>query len=114
MEVIGGLKDLIEAKYGIQTVIHTNRLTATVGVSATRILSNDPKRMEAIIVNVSASDMYIGPDNQVSSARGIFVPANGGNVTLKWEEDFVLVSADWYAVAGIAASDIYVLEISLI
>ena len=114
MDIQDSLRSLLEVQFGVKTRYHINRIASTVGTSATKLVNNDPKRIGLTIVNLSASDMYVAPDNLASSSRGIFVGAYGGNMSLVWNEDFGLLGNEWWAVAGSASSDVYVVEVLLI
>ena len=114
MEIQTSLHTLIESVYGVKTRHFLNRQVSAVGTSVVKIINNDPKRVGFTIINLSAADMYIGPDNQVSSSRGIYLAAGGGSITVKWDVDFHLVAHEWYAVSASASSDIYCLELTLV
>lgn len=114
MAAVKSLSDLIFQMFGIRTVPRANPIVSTVGTSAIKILSENPLRTGLIIVNLSLSSLFISPTPDVSTTKGIYVSPGGGAYILKWEEDFELVSHEWYAIAGAAAQPIYVLENSLL
>lgn len=104
------LDELLQAEFGFRSSPIINRTTSSIATTATKLMNNNPKRVYATIVNVSANDVYIMLDNTVSSSRGIFLSPNGGSTVLKWREDFHLLSHEWYAIAIGAAADILVIE----
>lgn len=110
MAKIKSLHELLMGFYGIETVPKINRTASSVGVTATKICTNNPKRAYLTIVNLSVNDIYLLIDNSVSSSKGIYLSPNGGSFVLRWVEDFDLLEHEWYAVAGGAASAILVIE----
>lgn len=104
------LAELTMSIYGIKTTPRINPLVSSVGASVTKIMNNNPNRVSFIIVNLSANIMYISPENDVSSSKGIILAASGGSFIVQWDRDFELVSHEWYCIAGGAASSIYILE----
>lgn len=85
-----------------------NTADPAIGTTAEELLGGDPERVSIVMMNLSANDVYISPRSEVSSTAGIRLPANGGSVTLDVDEDGVLVSRQWYAVATGAASQMFV------
>lgn len=59
----------------------------TVAITSTQILDNNPKRVHAAIVNISAQQGYFNYDNNVSSSNGILLGAGGGSMTESVDED---------------------------
>lgn len=105
------LKDLVKTKFGVDTSVNINPLVSSVGTTAVEILPNNPNRLAAIIVNLSANSLYVLPDTAPTSTRGIQLVANGGALTLLWDEEFDLTGWSWFAIASGAASSILVLEV---
>lgn len=109
------LADLLRAKLGVETYTRTNRLVSSIGEDATRVLPNDPNRVAAIIVNLSAADMHFGPFPDVKivapNLKGVLVPAGGGNMILIWDEDLSMVGEEWYGVAAAAGSALLTMEL---
>jgi len=104
------LHEVLDDLYGIKSTEIENPITNIVGVTPVKILNNNPNRLSCLIVNLSGNALYLAPSPDVSAAKGIFVAPNGGTVQLLWQEDFELVSRNWYAIAAVAGSGIYVLE----
>ena len=66
---------------------------------------------EWTFVNLSANGIYLMADNLVASTRGIFCGPSGGGTSMIWEEDFELVSSEWWAIATGAASAYLAFEV---
>lgn len=88
-----------------------NPVTDTVGLTATQILKNNPDRLAALIVNLSANRGFIGFDRQVSTTRGIPVEASGGLVIFNWQEDGELVIQAVFAINLVAVGTWYIVEV---
>ena len=106
------LAALLEEKLGTKATPFANPLNvASIGVTAVRILPSNPNRFAWIFIDLSPNLIWLLNSNLVSPSNGIQVAASGGNVISDWEEDFELVSNEWWAVAGGAASSFLVVEI---
>lgn len=104
------LSDLLQNLYGVKTFPQVNKTTSAVGTSVTRILSSNPNRVSFLVVNLSANQMFISPEPDVSSSKGIYIAPNGGSINVQWDRDFELVSQPFFAIAGAAASEVYIIE----
>lgn len=105
-----GLYSAIKSLFGFTTHYTENPLVNEVGVAATQIMRSNPQRVGLVVVNLSGNVMYIAPNNQVTAASGIYLAPNGGSASMVWDRDFEMCSMPWYAIAGAANSDVYVLE----
>lgn len=83
----------------------------TPGVAAEELVGGDPERVALILINLSVNIIYVSPRNDVSAINGIRLNANGGSLTLTPDDDGVLVSRPWFALATGAASQMYVLQV---
>ena len=111
------LHEMLQALYGIKSYARENSLLfdpATgfdrVGVAAARILATNPQRVSFQVTNLSANVVYIAISNTVLATHGIRLAPNGGLASLIWDRDFELCSHEWWAIATVADSDIYVLQ----
>jgi hypothetical protein len=104
------LSDLLQNLYGVKSFPQVNKKASSVGTSVIEIMSSNPNRVSFLIVNLSVNNLYISPQNDVSSTKGIYIAPSGGAITLQWDKDFELVSQPFFAVASGAASSIFVLE----
>jgi len=105
------VSELIENRFGILTRANPNPLVDEVMIARTQILSNNPNRLGWIAVNLSPQNIWLAMDMNVSAAHGILLTANGGSVSLIYEEDFEATCWEVFAVAAADNSDIFVLEV---
>lgn len=103
--------NLIRDEFGIETYERENPITDTVGTTPTRIVPYTPGRVSLLIFNIGSNGLYISPFNTVSTSRGIYLGANGGNASLDWRTDFTLVAHEFFGVGDGGATTIYVLEL---
>lgn len=108
---MGVLADLLLDRFKLKTSTLVNPLVAAVGIAAIPIALNHPDRVGFVMLNLSANVVYISPLPTVALLVGIRLDANGGTVSFVWDEDFELVSHDWYAIATGAASQVFIMEI---
>jgi hypothetical protein len=108
---MGVLSDLLRERFKIKTRPLVNPLVAAVGLAAIPIAQNNPDRVGFVMINLSANIVYISPLDTVLATAGIRLDANGGQVSMVWDEDFELVSQPWYGIATGAGSAVFILEI---
>lgn len=113
VEKVNSLAELIERAWGVKTIHRINPYTEEVHSTVTQIFSKEPKRVGFVFLNLSDSEIYLAPDMQVSDSRGIEIKANGGSLTMIWDEDFDLVTQSWYGIADADNSDIFTIELRL-
>lgn len=82
----------------------------SIGLTASTVARQNPNRVYLGFFNTSASDIFISPFPQVASTYGILVPPSGGSVILTVSDDFILPSLEWWAVASLAASPLFIIE----
>lgn len=80
----------------------------TVTSTASRLVKNDPERLELMIFNQSPTDIYIGLTPEVTSINGILIKGNGGGVIMNIREDMTLQSRAWFAVTVSGTADVYI------
>ena len=105
------LRELSRERFKGPTRPIVNPVTDTVATTPTRILKNNPDRVELLIVNLSANRGFIGFNPDVSATKGIPVEAQGGVVTMCIEEDGETVGYEIHAINEVAAGSWYILEI---
>jgi hypothetical protein len=110
-EHIKSLSDLLERQYGARTHYAINPVTDNVDIAVTQVFATNPKRLSLMIMNISASNIFLNVDQQVSAARGILLTPMGGSVSLTWEHDFDLVAFPWYATATADNSPVIAIEV---
>lgn len=107
------IRDIVAAKLGA-SVAEEEYPDATDADSAAKVLvRRNPARLALIVINLSANTVVIAPDRDVSTTRGIQISANGGSVTLNVNDDFTLPSLEWWVVASVDNSAIYVLALNI-
>lgn len=104
------LDALLLKEYGVRTHPGIESGVVSVGVAVTKLVSNNPNRLNLSFSNISTSTVYVFTDNQVSANRGFLLASGGGSLGLDWRDDLTLVSNDWYAIALSAGSNVTVLE----
>lgn len=103
------LADLLAATFGVATSHRENPITNSVGASKVKILNASPTRVGLVIVNTGATNITIAPNAQVALTTGIIMGA-GASMTLKWDQDFELLSQEWTAIGNGAGGTLYILE----
>jgi len=101
-------------RLGFKTRLIVNPVTSTVGTTATEILRNNPDRIFWLVVNLSINDGYAGWDREVSSSKGILIPANGGYASASIEEDGELVIYPVFAINLNASGTYMIVEVERI
>ncbi len=108
---MGVLSSLLRERFKVETREILNPAAAVLGAAALQVLFNHPDRLGFSIINLSANPVYIAPDDGVLATRGIRLDPNGGSLSMVWDEDFELVSHEWFGIAPAGASQIYVSEV---
>lgn len=106
------LTELLRERFGVQVGHRINPLVSTVGTGATALVGNNPNRLALVIINLSANVIYVAPDFQVSTTRGIRLSPNGGQIALVWDEDFNIVGYEWVGISDVGTNAVFVLEVS--
>ena len=83
----------------------------TVGVAAAELLGGDPERVSVVIINLSPNDIYLSWRVGVASTNGVWIGPNGGSVSFNAHEDGVLPARQMFAIAGAAASQVYIITL---
>lgn len=106
------LFELLQAHFGIKTNFRVNPLTVLVEDSATKIFSYNPNRVGFVVVNTGTANLYLSPLNTVTAGGGILLTAGGGSVAFTWDEDFELVSSEFFGICeALEDTGIYALEV---
>lgn len=110
------LADLLQERFGVKTRPRRDPLgVSPIGVASVVILANNPNRLGFVIVNLSANVVYLDLTNAVNAGAGTEVglrlDANGGHVSMIWDEDFQMVAWAWWAVATGANTRLAILEV---
>ena len=103
--------ELIERRFGMVTKAVSNPLVNEAQTAITRVLANNPNRLGWTILNLSANNVFVALDQGVSADHGILLAPNGGNASMRYEEDFEATCWAVWAVAAANNSDIFCLEV---
>ena len=95
-------------RFGQRTRPVESNPTAT--ATASRLLQNNPNRVEFTVVNLGTQVVYISLANAVSSTNGIPLSPNGG-VTVLIDEDGEEVAYDWFVISISGSQLLYVQEV---
>lgn len=106
--------DLIAQEVGQPVQAAAPTSFTSVGTSSTQLMKQNPQRVSWVLVNLSANDMYIAPNEVVSSTTGILVSKSGGQASSMWKEDLVLPSLEWSIIATGSSSNYMLLEVVLV
>lgn len=108
---MGRLADLVQKEMGGKTRVRFAAPGLVLGVAASRIVPQNANRLGLVIVNLSANNVFIAFDNQVSASHGIFLAPNGGSISMNYKDDFELVGFEVFGIASAAGSNIYCIEV---
>lgn len=90
---------------------YANETVVTVGTTRLTLVKNNPNRLFWIAINESASDMRLSIDPGVTLTSGWLIPAQGGVISMFWEQDGESVGYEVFVIAPVAACNIRVREI---
>ena len=101
------VKEQIELRLGVTIREAENPLVSSVGITDTIVAQNNPSRVALTIVNLSANGIYLRPKEPASASMGIFLAPNGGSMGVDMNDDYMLPTYEWHAIATGAASAIF-------
>lgn len=104
------MQDLTPLQIKALTNASTVAGNVAVGIAATRVLSLNPARRLAALVNDSAQDIYIGFGNSVAINTGIRLNALGGSFEFGLYTAFPWLGEIW-AISSIANSNLAFIEV---
>jgi hypothetical protein len=104
----GAALDYLAQRFG--GLLREEQSTASVGVAAAVIAQGDSERVSLTVANLSVNDVYLTCDRLTASTRGIRI-SPGGTWSVNVEEDSLLPTLEWSAIASAAASACYVLSV---
>lgn len=106
------LGELLDKQFGVKTRTVMDSLgVVNIGTSVKKILDNNPNRLAWIICNLSSNTLYIALTNDPSSSKGILVGANGGIVSMLWNEDFESTGWEIFGLGSSTNTYIYSIEV---
>ena len=90
----------------------TPKLTSmTVGTTASRIVTNNPRRVKLTLLNLGASDVYVGFDSSVTPAAGRKLVAATGTLESNASDDGEEVLSEFWAISGSASQTVMISEV---
>lgn len=81
-----------------------------VDAAAILIARNDPECVALTIINTGTDDVYLAPNNKVSTAAGIELNP-GGSLSLTVRDDATLPTREWWAIGASAGQTVYFLRV---
>ena len=108
------VSQLLRAQLNLDGFTRENPESTVIGVAAEVVARNNPNRAALLIVNLSVNDMYARPRVAPTASAGIRIGPGGGNMVIRWDDDFELPTAEWQLIATGANSAYYLLEFLLV
>ncbi len=110
------LADLLLERFKVKTRPRRDPLNVSpIGINPVIVLPNNPNRLGFIIMNLSANVVYLDLEQVVNAGAGTEVglrlDANGGFISMIWDEDFQMVAWAWWAVSAAANTRLVILEV---
>ena len=105
--------ELIEARLGINVVFKLTG-TTSVGTSDVQLVENNPGRTNLTIVNLSSNSIYLSPQNAATTSSGILLTASGGSLAMNYNDDLILPTLEWHALASGSSSNVFIIEASIL
>ena len=110
---VNSVYQLIEARLGVNVAFKLTG-TTSVGTADVQLVENNPGRTNLIIVNLSSNTVYLAPMSVASSSSGILLTASGGSLAMNYNDDLVLPTLEWHAIASGSSSNVFVIEASIL
>jgi len=104
---------LIEARLGINVAFKLTG-TVSVGTSDVQLVENNPGRTNLTIVNLSGNSIYLSPQNAATTSSGILLTASGGSLAMNYNDDLILPTLEWHALASGSSSNVFIIEASIL
>ena len=108
---VNSVYQLIEARLGVNVAFKLTG-TTSVGTADVQLVENNPGRTNLTIVNLSSNTVYLSPMSAASSSSGILLTASGGSLAMNYNDDLVLPTLEWHAIASGSSSNVFVIEAS--
>ena len=104
---------LIEARLGINVAFKLTG-TTSVGTSDVQLVENNPGRTNLTIVNLSSNSIYLSPQSAATTSSGILLTASGGSLAMNYNDDLILPTLEWHALASGSSSNVFIIEASIL
>jgi hypothetical protein len=96
-------------RYGGPT---TYTLTSvSVGTTVTRLVTNNARRVKLLILNLGASDVFVGFNSSVTTSAGLKLVASTGTLESNAVDDGEEVMTELYAISGSGSNTVMVSEV---
>lgn len=96
-------------RFGGPTTSRTS--TVSVATTVTRIVGNNPRRVQLTIYNRGVNNVDIDYVSTVTSGAGIPLTASSGVATSTIEDDGETIIQEIYGIATTAASSVFIVEV---
>ena len=110
---VNSVYQLIEARLGVNVAFKLTG-TTSVGTADVQLVENNPGRTHLTIVHLSSNTVYLSPMSAASSSSGILLTASGGSLAMNYNDDLVLPTLEWHAIASGSSSNVFVIEASIL
>ena len=110
---VNSVYQLIEARLGVNVAFKLTG-TTSVGTADVQLVENNPGRTNLTIVNLSSNTVYLSPMSAAPSSSGILLTASGGSLAMNYNDDLVLPTLEWHAIASGSSSNVFVIEASIL
>lgn len=108
LRLSGAAREYLAEKFGgVFTELESSPSSAIVAAS---VVGNNPDRLGLLIENLGANTVFLSLAPNPSSTKGMALAPNGGSVSLTVDEDFTLVTRQFFAASPGGASQLYVSE----
>ena len=104
---------LIEARLGINVAFKLTG-TVSVGTSDVQLVENNPGRTNLTVVNLSSNSIYLSPQSAATTSSGILLTASGGSLAMNYNDDLILPTLEWHALASGSSSNVFIIEASIL
>ncbi len=104
------VREVLAALRGVTTTPRINRQGNTVINLDIILMKNDPSRLFFMVANFGPQDVVMAPLALPFGNQGVRIPANGGALTVQFDEDGEVVAYEWHAIAAGGATTVFTLE----
>ena len=111
--IVRSVHELIEARFGINVVFKMTG-TTSVGTSDVQLVELYPGSTNLTIVKLTTNTIYLSPTQTASSSSGILLTASGGALTMNYNDDLILPTLEWRAIATGSSSNVFVIEATIL
>jgi len=103
--------DKMIEEFGALVDWREDAVVTQVTTTARVIARNNPDRLQVMMMNLSASNVFVRPSQAPTTTTGILLTPLGGFVVFNVKDDGPLAFIEWQGIGAAIDLDIYVLEI---